>query len=300
MQFARPLAVLVLAVGGCACRSAAIKEVVEGSMDYQSHLETTPARVRVETVDDYLNRVAACIMNASRRWEDAQALQVEAERKRSRRNGALATSISSEHIEFYDEFSVYVVHSVAPNAATPGDNCAELTTRLFLELECPEELVAVLCHEFAHVQLEHQVNQVLRRKQHAVGVGIVAGLGAAADAYAASLNPQHKMQDWDGMYQEAVSAYKPWDKRDEFAADSRGLDYYLELGLDPAKYVLVFELLSRWGDDESETHPRISDRIQRINDRLAELHGHEVDVDEQLSPLLASGVLEGASAIARV
>lgn len=242
-----PRSVAILALSSClfGCKAMATREVVRSADDYHSYLESTPARVDVPEVQEFLDTTSANLLSCARKiYGDG-----------------------GDHgdLDLFDNFDVYLVHSVAPNAATPGDDCAQLTTRLFLGADHPEQIVAVLAHELGHIVALHQVSQVQRRMTNSVVAGVVSSVGAGLDAYAASQNPYHIQQDWNAIYLDALAAYKPWRKEDEFEADAIGFEMYRALNLDPALYISLFDLLvAELGDEESESHPRISERVARL------------------------------------
>jgi predicted Zn-dependent protease len=224
---------------------------------------TTPARIRCDAAEAFLDAHASALKEACR----AMDAEMNAELLRADPKA----EVSTPELDFYDQFDIFLLHSPSPNAATPGDNCAEITTRLFLEAEYPEQVVAALAHEFGHIRCLHTINGVQRRLETEVVVAIVAGIGAGVDAHASASNPYYKpTTNWGTWMNNVMATYRPWRKEDEFEADQLGLRLYQRLGLDPDRYKSLFSLLGEWGDKESESHPRISDRIARIEAALSE------------------------------
>ncbi|MCC6407191.1 MAG: M48 family metalloprotease [Planctomycetes bacterium] len=254
---------LVIALGlvvGAGCRSAALSEVRSNVDKYHAYLQVTPARAQSPSIDQFLEQIATDVLHASLQLEGSRAIPDERD--------------ESNRISFYDGLDLYLVHSPAPNAATPGDDCAEVTTRLFLEVDRPECVVAVVCHEFGHIRAMHQFHEVLRRKQHNGAMFTLAMLGAAAEGYANAQNAAYgqpynqRHTNWGRLYAEAVRTYKPWDKQDEHEADLIGLELYLQQGFDPAHYLSVYDVLTRFSPAESDTHPSPEARLAVLRERL--------------------------------
>jgi peptidase M48-like protein len=264
------------------CQSAAIKEVRDSASSYESMVKSADSRVHYEETDEFLDIVGEDFLELAEAHASARTEAYEATRGLDRGTGAIraprtidTADLRAEGLDPYDDYNVYLVHSHSPNAATPGDNCAEITTRLFLELDRPEHVYAVIAHEIGHVVGQHQIEQVVRRQEHTGLVTAVSILGATADAYNASVASQsgyyYQPTDWSALHQNAIQSYRPWRKEDEFEADRIGLELYCELGLDPEHYAGAFEkLMVLIGDEASETHPQTSQRIERIRQAITE------------------------------
>lgn len=272
-----------LACSLVSCQSAAIVEVRDAALEYQALVGGAPSTIHVEEIDGFLQELGDGLLIEA----EALALELEVEQRevRSRRGRPGTDTEPSQRwiirekqladLEMlpYDSLDVFLVHSKAPNAATPGDNCAQVTTRLFLEVDEPEYIAAVIAHELGHIVDQHMIKQVIRRKQHSGLVGVVAAVGAAADGYNSASAQQYGYDytptDWGSIYQASIASYKPWRKADEYRADLIGLELYMRYGLDPDKFLGVFEtLFAHGGDEESDTHPTLSSRIEKIEGAL--------------------------------
>lgn len=275
------------------CKAAATREAILFATSIKESREASPARLRIAEVDEYLGEIADELSRASLEidWEEIRMAEAASDSGEAAAVAELGPEASPEgepmeavfpatpkeldheyDIPIYDGFCPFLVHSVAPNASTPGDDCADLTTRLLMEAEKPEQIVAVLAHEFGHIREFHVVKQIHERKNTEVGVGLVALAGAYVDARAAASNPYYRpTTNWGEFYVKIMATYRPWDKNDEYEADLRGLHLFLHLGYDPADYISLFELFGEWGDAESETHPRTSERIARLDAALSNL-----------------------------
>lgn len=272
--------VLPLAMALLGCQAAAINEVRMTSLKYQSVIRRAPSTIRIDQIDRFLTRVSRDLLKQAPVVSEELRLEYKSMRSLVREASSprpikliSEAALSKEKFKPFDRFKAYLVHSEAPNAATPGDNMAQITSRLFLEVKEPEFVVAALAHELGHIVAQHMIHQVVRRKGHSAFIGTIAVLGAAADGYNAGMARQYGYSytptDWGGLARDAITAYKPWRKRDEFDADLIGLKLYVAAGYDPKMYIGVFKtLFAKGGDKESDTHPPISERIARIETAL--------------------------------
>ena len=123
----------MLALVGCRGQAElAVRALVDTE---EMHLRRSPAVIRDAEIDGYLDELAAGVLEAARRLEDVTTDDP--------REGS--------EIDAYDRFDVVLVHSTALNAWVYGDDFACVTSNLVVHSEAPEEIVAVLCHEFAHL-----------------------------------------------------------------------------------------------------------------------------------------------------
>jgi len=68
-------------------------------------------------------------------------------------------------LHVYSRFTVYAVPSALLNAGTPGDDYAYVCAATILAAETPEEVVAVMAHEFGHIRLEHLADRFEKKRE---------------------------------------------------------------------------------------------------------------------------------------
>jgi predicted Zn-dependent protease len=249
------LIVVIATLVGCHGQA---QEAVRALVDSEEHhLRRSAAVIRDAEVDGYLDGLARSVLMAAREHE-------EVDDDRRRRDGP---------IDVYDEFDVKLMHSADLNAWVYGDDFTCITSNLVLHAEKPEELVAVLCHEFAHLHEEHLVEAKEREYGHMFLGDLIEAAGQIADVAAYMFEVNIKVSDLTNMAAaEHRASFDPARPKDEFEADQYGLELYGAMGLDLDLYDDLFErLVAHYGDRGSATHPRLSERIKRMRATQAKL-----------------------------
>lgn len=264
-RFVLPLA-LALCPLSVSCLSQALAEARALAHETDERLASSKARIEDSPAENYLEELADDVLEGARLLDAVERSHETVPAGIVDRASPVALPFA---LDIYDGIRAYLIHELGPNAATPGDECTEVTTRLFLEAEAPEQLVGVLAHEVGHMRSFHVVKKILRRQRFTAAVVATAALGAYADAQAAAVDPNHVSTDWGEWARRVLSAYVPWRKEDEFEADLRGLRIYMELGYDPEVYLSIFDLLGRWNAEESDSHPAPRRRKARLEEWLA-------------------------------
>ncbi len=128
------------------------------------------------------------------------------------------------------------------------------------------ELAAVLAHEIAHVTERHIINALQHSKLMKVSGEV------AADAFKQGGELFQQMSDF------ATDAlFKGLKKTDEYASDSKALEYLDHLGYDyPAMYDVLKELEQRRKQGRAKvlakTHPSPKSRMRQLKQAESELH----------------------------
>lgn len=251
------LTAIVVLLGAVGCRGQATN-AVRALVDSESlHLRESPAVIRDPAVDGYLDELGALVLDAARELEDVDP-----------------HAPPSADINVYDRFDVVLVHSTTLNAWVYGDDFTCVTSNLVLHAEQPEEIVAVLCHEFAHLRDDHLIEAKEREIGHMAVGGLIEVLGVAAELAATMYGMPIQ---FSAMAQEAAQehrmTFEPGRPEDEFEADAYGFKLYRSMGLDVAVYDDLFErLVDRYGDHASDSHPSLGSRV----DRMQETQGKHV------------------------
>jgi len=248
------LAALLLA----GCQGNAVRDMETNVRRTYVFLDSAPCRLK--EFDAYLSEMGGAILAKSREFYNHE--------EHSRKLG----------YDPHDYFEVYLVVSPLANACVHGDDFAIVMAPLFLLAEHPRELVAVLCHEFAHINRGHVVQRIGRMRTHQ---GLVLGSGALGlmlDIESAKRGVRYR--EGDMTFTESMmrltnavagSVFMSLGRTDELEADLEGLQLYADLGLPPETYLDIWSrILDRYGDGAGRTHPRTSDRINLMRRVLRE------------------------------
>lgn len=167
----------------------------------------------------------------------------------------------------------YVVLSNSINAFTIGNGYIFITSGMLLKLKNPLHLIAVLCHEVAHLSARH-IDTLVYRLQTSNSnflLAILAGIAGtiasgSADTLAILL----------GYRMTAERLLLRFSRDQEFAADALGASFLERLGYSSQALVEVFEEFDRleiMGGASGlpvyiRTHPKSIDRISALKKSL--------------------------------
>ncbi len=166
-------------------------------------------------------------------------------------------------------FHFYIIKHHALNAfAGPGGHVF-LFSGLIEEMDCADELVAVISHEAAHVSARHLSHRIERGKR--IGIATMAGMlagiligGTAAKALVT------------GSAAAGVQAQLGYSRDDERQADQLGFKYAANAGFDPKGMLTVLKKIQKGGWLGSSkippylrTHPSGPERMSNIDTLLS-------------------------------
>lgn len=231
------------------CRHAAMRDVRAIVDQERALLALDRGVIRIPEVDLYLQELGCKVLNA------VQNLDNTAQKR-------------SKTLDIYDRFDVVLLHSLTPNAWVWGDDFACITTRLFLDLDSPEELVAVLAHEYGHIQEMHAVEREERKYAAQARFILLCALAGAVAGYSGDSTLTRTVFNNAEIL---LNNYQKYKKADEYEADDVGLRIYRHLRLDSDKFDDFFERAVRqYCNYGGGTHPLTQDRISRIRNRMAD------------------------------
>lgn len=241
--------VLLAVVCLTGCGHAARKDV-RAIVDHErAILGMNRAVIRIPEVDAYLSSWGKEVIGAAVELDNAYERQ------------------KSQTLDIYDLFDVYLVHSVTPNAWMWGDDFACITTTLFLEAESPEELIAVLAHEFGHIREKHSVEREERKYAARARYITLAALTGAIAGYTGDTRAMSIVLNNSDVF---LNNYVRHRIGDEIEADDYALRIYAHLRLEPSRSDDFFErLLRNYGNWGGHTHPVTTARIRRIRQFFA-------------------------------
>jgi predicted Zn-dependent protease len=163
---------------------------------------------------------------------------------------------------------VHVVRDEEVNAfALPGKRVL-VTTALLQEVRNESELAGVLAHEFAHVELGHVMNKLVKE----IGLAVLVSSGGGSEVVQQVL---HSLSS---------SAY---DRRQETNADLFAVDVLIDVRISPRPLAdLTFRLGQRDGEIDSRlrwlsTHPSSEERALAIVERARDA---KVDAQPAITP----------------
>ena len=148
------LVVLLAALSMAGCQGSSVRDMEMSVRRSYVFLDSAPCRLK--EFDAYLSEMGRAILAKSREFYNLE--------EHSRKLG----------YDPHEYFEAYLVVSPLTNAWVHGDDFAVVTAPLFLLAEHPRELIAVLCHEFAHINRGHVVNLFGRKRTQK---GLVLGGG---------------------------------------------------------------------------------------------------------------------------
>ena len=155
-----------------------------------------------------------------------------------------------------------------PNAFVVDARSVFITSGLFLKMERPEMLQAVIAHEIAHIANGH----ITRRAANMRNARTAAMLGLALSAAVASESPAAAAGIAMGSSASAQRRFFAHTRAEEIAADQSGLRYMAQANVDPmamAEVLEIFagqEMLSAARQDPYvRTHPLSRDRIRAVD-----------------------------------
>lgn len=264
------------------CRGMAKRELRALVDEERVHLDSSKALLSDSAAVGFLAPIADDILQAARALDGYEAVT----ERGAEQEGAL-----KDVLDIHDEFAVYVVHDAAPNAWVMGDDFACITTSAFLLAEDPAELAFVLAHEFGHLRESHSVEVIERRYANEFAAGMAAGLAGAAAGYNSVNNPYYSQAQYQADMNNAVllgqailASFSPHRKEDEHESDAQAVDLLVAAGY-PINNATGFleKMLTLYGADGGDSHPRTDERIARIKEKVGLLQGYEPSVSLDLA-----------------
>jgi Zn-dependent protease with chaperone function len=151
---------------------------------------------------------------------------------------------------------------LGPNALALPGGIIVVTDALVNKAESPDEVLAVLAHEIAHVELRHAMRGIIQGS-------VVAVVAATVTADATSLNVAIA-----GL--PALLAQTKYSRKFEADADEYAFGLLKRKGYSPAAFATLLERLSRPDRENAlgpfsytSTHPVSADRIRRAHEAAA-------------------------------
>ncbi|NNK68223.1 MAG: M48 family metalloprotease [Rhodobacteraceae bacterium] len=174
-----------------------------------------------------------------------------------------------------NRINVLVINDDRMNAFVIDDRAVFIHSGLILRLEDAAELQAVIGHELAHIANGHITRRMANRRSANTAAGIATALAAAA---AIAGEPAAAGAAAVGATTSANRRYLSHTRAEEASADSSGLRYMAESGIDPQAMRRVLEkfrgqeVLSVGRQDPYvRAHPLTRDRLRAVEGLIAAL-----------------------------
>ncbi|NPD45764.1 MULTISPECIES: M48 family metallopeptidase [unclassified Lentimicrobium] len=152
-----------------------------------------------------------------------------------------------------DKIQIHIIDNKEVNAfALPGNHLI-INTGLMSSTDSPEELAGVICHEIAHIELDHIMKKLVKE----VGVSLLVSLaGGNSGSEVLAETVRHL----------SSSAF---DRKLEKEADLKGVDYLINSNIDPNPFADFFYKIEDNDDfikhfSWLNTHPELKARAQYI------------------------------------
>lgn len=167
---------------------------------------------------------------------------------------------------------ISVVKQHIPNAfALPGGSIV-VYSKILEDMETPEQLAALLAHEYSHVQLKHSTRNIFRSLAGSLLISII--IGDFSGATALILQNAENLRSLS--YSRAL----------ESEADNNGLQILKANGIEAAGMKALFEQLKKASDIEVmeivSTHPDLDKRIKNV-ETFIENNAYKANKSDSLS-----------------
>jgi len=239
-----PLAITLIAVGGCATNP------VTGKRELALISEKQEVQIGKQAAEEATEQMGLVQNSALQQYVS---------------NIGMELAKSSERPELPWEF--HVIDDPTPNAfALPGGPVF-VTRGLMTLMNSEAQLATVVGHEIGHVTARHSVNQMSKQQLAQLGLGLGAVLVPGGDQLA-------------GLASQGLGLlFLKYGRDDERQADELGFRYALNDGYDVREMGKVFLSLERSSEiegaqkipDWAATHPAEPERIANVEKRVAAL-----------------------------
>lgn len=165
---------------------------------------------------------------------------------------SILTKITEKNDINKDFIKIHIVHSPEINAFVLPDGHLIIYTGLILHVDNEQQLGGVLCHELAHIELDHVMKKLIKEVGLSVLVTMANG-NSNSDIIRESLR--------------AISS-SAFDRGFEKDADLKAVDYMIKAEMDPEPFAsFLYELadaennsLAKW----ISTHPASKERARYV------------------------------------
>lgn len=137
-----------------------------------------------------------------------------------------------------------------------------ITKGLLFALKSEAELSGILAHEIAHVNYKHVYKAVLPQKTGSVDSFVSRVIGARNVSFSVAFNQIVNK----GL---GILLKNGLQHEDEFEADTAALFYLNNVGYRSVAYKDLLDRLKEQGESYSDTHPKMKDRVNNLEQFLS-------------------------------
>ena len=181
---------------------------------------------------------------------------------------------------------VLIVNDMAMNAFVIDSRTVFVNAGLILRLQSADQLQAVIAHEVGHIANGHTSRRALNAK--AARNASLAGIAAGVAAGVATGNPGAGAGIAMGTTSSAMRVYLSHSREEEAAADSSGLVYMAQAGIDPKAFQNVLGLFEGQeaidptrADPYVRSHPLTRDRLRAVGLMVDEISPQTSDLSDR-------------------
>lgn len=184
----------------------------------------------------------------------------------------------------YGRVPVLIVNDLSLNAFVIDGRAVFLHAGLFLRLDTPQEVQAVIAHELAHVTNNHFTQRGIAAQN--AQLATVLGMAAGVIAGIASGEPTAGLGIASGSAGSARARFFTHTRAEETAADRSGMRFLARSGIDPMALAEAMEIFA-WQETDApshndqylRSHPMSRDRMRAIRS-YAEVLGPQTSDSE--------------------
>jgi predicted Zn-dependent protease len=182
-----------------------------------------------------------------------------------------ALAVNSPKPEIYNGYHAAILDSDEINAFATSGGHIFITRTLIDKAASEDALAAVLAHEVAHIQLQHNVKAIQAdRKSQAIRAFAASSTGALTGGTAL----EELTNIFDKSISDAIIALidKGYSRDQEYDADTTALAILAGAGYDPASLLDILRVLDQeqphYPGGFNATHPAPKDRLNNANRRM--------------------------------
>ncbi len=181
---------------------------------------------------------------------------------------------------------VIIVNDMGMNAFVVDSRTVFVNAGLILRLQSADELQAVIAHEVGHIANGHASRRALNAQ--AARNASLAGIAAGVAAGVATGNPGAGAGIVMGTASSAMRVYLSHSREEEAAADSSGMVYMAEAGIDPKAFQSVLGLFEGQeaveptrADPYVRSHPLTRDRLRAVGLMVDDIRPQTSDLSDR-------------------
>lgn len=159
----------------------------------------------------------------------------------------LLNEIKSGNPSIPSNVRAYVIKDLSANAFTVGNDIIYLNLGLLYRLNTTEELIFVMCHELAHNSMEHGYKSLMYHTNQVMNDSVSSALRKSLRKRYGNVSAANELM------LPILFDTKEQSRIREYEADSLGLAYYMNLGLEVNHVHHLFELFEQFEHERASS-----------------------------------------------